>query len=388
MSKLLKIVMSVILLFTTGCKKEEVQEETIITPVQQTFAMWISFLEYQENNQPIESFVNETVSNCKDLGINTLYVHTTAFTDAFYDSNIYGQNETIKGTDPFGLFVKEAHKQGLQVYAWVNPLRSVEVEQINTLDETKSGSKQIMDWAKHNDERLRQVNGRYYLNPAYDEVVNLVQSVISEQMKEYDLDGVIMDDYFYPDQTDKRFDAYIYSKALLEDEELSIKDFRLNATNHLIDVLHQTCKQQDIPFGISCSGNIANNLDLLFADPYTWCNKGYVDFIAPQIYWGYNHPIKPFAQTYEEWSSIAKGIPLIPALAAYKCGVEDVYAKDGNLEWIEDSNMLAKETQTCLDQGSLGVSYFRYHSLFKADDSLQGHMNEEVEALKNTIIKR
>ncbi len=379
MKRLVILLIACVLLCSSGCKKEE----TDVTDVEETIAMWISFLEYQENELPLESFVETTVTNCKELGVNTLYVHTSAFTDAFYESKIYDQNEAIVGNDPFAMFVKEGHKQGLKVYAWVNPLRSVEVEKIETLDITKSGSKQLMEWAKTNDERLRQVNGRYYLNPAYQEVVDLVKEVVLEQIHAYKIDGVILDDYFYPDGVDQRFDAYVYSKVLKENEALERSAFRIQATNHLVDELHQTCKQEGLPFGISCSGNIQNNLELLFADPYAWCENKYVDFLAPQIYWGYQHPIKPFKETFEEWAVIAKDIPLMPALAAYKCGVEDVYAKDGKDEWIDHSNMLAMQTKTCLDHNGRGVSYFRYHSMYQPSSGVD--MSNEIEALQQTL---
>ena len=289
------------------------------------------------DEEEFTAYVQNAVSNMNDLGINALYLHAVAFTDAIYDSAIYPRASYMSNTDydPYAIFAAEAEKNGIAVHAWINPMRSVKVDEVQSLPEDFI----IRRWIAKNDERVRQVGDRYYLNPAYPEVRQLICSVVSELMEKYHPAGIHMDDYFYPYETAKNFDAYIYSTAQEENPSLTLEEFRTANVDEMVKELHDTVKafDADMEFGISPAGNIDNCISLLFGNPYHWVEQGTVDYLIPQIYWGYLHPVKPFEPTWQEWLQVkgSSDVRLMAGLAAYVIGARVSVSSDNeeaNLE--------------------------------------------------------
>ena len=194
-AKLLKLLLSILLgIAFSACQAEKPKEPaTVETPVseepaQKTIGMWFSYLEYRSmcrgmSEEEFRSFVDTAVQNMQDLGINALYLHAVAFTDAFYDSDIYPRTAVLGDIsyDPFAIFSMRAKDAGMQVHAWINPMRSVTVEEAGSLPEEFV----IRKWIESNDERVRQNGDRYYLNPAYPEVRELITSVAKELIEKF-----------------------------------------------------------------------------------------------------------------------------------------------------------------------------------------------------------
>ena len=383
--------------FFGGCSSKPAEEpqvnneaalEVIDEEQEPVIGIWFSYLEYQRmcqgmTEEEFREFCEEAVSNMKDLGINTLYLHTIAFTDAFYDSSIYPQTAILPDIDydPYAIFSTAAKEAGLAVHAWINPMRSVTVEEAENLPEDFI----IRTWIDSNDERVRQNNGRYYLNPAYPEVRALIGSVVQELLEKYHPDGIHLDDYFYPYDTQKNFDAYIYSLAQEEQEDLTLEDFRMANVDQMVKELHDIVKEFDekVEFGISPAGNIDNCIQLLYANPYHWVEQGTVDYLIPQIYWGFLHPIKPFEPTLQEWKAVVgdSDVRLLTGLAAYAIGVRYQLSEDEdvNMEWVSHDDMMASQTEVSLAEGCDGVVYFSYSSFFAPDE-------ETIEIVENEII--
>ena len=353
-------------------------------------AVWFSYLDYQETaynsaEYVFRNTVDEIIAELQELGVNTIYVHAVAFTDAFYKSDIYPQTQLI-GTmeyDPLAIFVEEAKKSDMRVEAWVNPLRSVLVSEADLLEGTI-----LKQWIDENNERIRQVDGRYYLNPAYPEVRQLVCSVVEEILDNYDVDGIQFDDYFYPANTEDRFDAYIFGEENYL-TGISREDFRRNAIDQLVADVHDTVKAKSpyLSFGISVAGNLENDLNIYFADPQAWIDAGTIDYLIPQIYWGFEHPTKPYAETLQEWMAMTENsdTALYAGLAAYKIGTEDIYAGDASAEWIDNTDILARQIEYAYASGCKGIALFRYGSLYFPENDKEENVGKEIINIKNSL---
>ena len=162
-------------------------------------------------------------------------------------------------------------------------------------------------------------------------------------MLNYDVDGILFDDYFYPhNNVDKKdYEEYIKNNEFIEE-----KDYRLNIVNKMIKRVYKTCKNKNIKFGISPDGNIDNNYNKNYADVKSWLKSNeYIDFIMPQIYYGFYNSTRDYIKVTKEWENLIenKDIELYIALAFYKVGMEDKYAKSGFNEWIDNDNIIMRE---------------------------------------------
>jgi len=137
-------------------------------------------------------------------------------------------------------------------------------------------------------------------------------------------------------------------------------------------------------FGISPQGNTDNNYNDLYADVFTWVStEGCCDYICPQIYFGFENGALPYAETVDKWDKLvtSDNVKLVIGLAAYKSGTEDKYAGAGSSEWINSTDILARQ-RDLTDVYNAGYAYFRYDSLFLPEPSVAASVNAELENLK------
>lgn len=348
--------------------------------------VWISYLEIM--NMPSNSAsefrkaVAATYDNCVDLGINTVYVHARSHGDAYYDSELFPYTKYLSGGfDALEIMIDEAHKRNLSFQAWINPLRMCEAK-----DADRAKGYLLGDWIKDG-KRAVKVGDYYYLNPAYDEVIKLIADGAAEIVKNYDVDGLHIDDYFYP-TTDASFDSAEFKASSYN----KLSDFRFNNCDKFVKKLYSTVKScnPDALFGISCQGNLQNNYDYMYADIKKWCaNPGYTDYIMPQIYFGFNNATQPFEQCCKTWDNLAKSgnIPLIVGITASKIGFEDSWAgASGKREWITDKEILSRQVLESMEQQSYGgVCLFSYKNIFTPANSVKTQVNAEVTALKKVL---
>jgi len=386
-----KIVIFILISLLIGCstKKEEIVEipkyDDIVIK-----ASWFSFVDFRDNmqNKSEEDFSSEVeniINTLDEGGFNTIYVHAVSFTDAFYDSNIYPRTLILPNIeyDPLNIFIEKAHKKGIRVEAWINPMRSYLEEELIYVDDDFIVKKWINDEKPY----IKNVKGRYYLNPAYEEVNNLILSVIDELITNYDIDGIHMDDYFYPDGVTEDFDYEVYSERCLN--KCSLKEFRTSNVNNLVALINKKVKKANLVFGISPSGNMSYSIDTIYGNFYDWVDARIVDYLIPQIYWGYKHPTKPYLKTLEEWMEVVKGsdVDLIVGLAGYKIGVEDVYAKEGKFEWIENNDIISKQIQDAKELKVKGISIFSYQSIYKPIKEVEKAVELEREKFEEKLLR-
>jgi len=339
--------------------------------------------ELQKNN------INKIINNIKTTGLNRIILHVRPFSDSIYKSDYYpiskhilNNNNKYPSYDILDYFIKVAHDNNIKVDAWVNPYRISNSKDINSLDSSSV-------YFKYKDSKVTEKG--IYLNPANKKVQELIINGILEIVENYDIDGIHFDDYFYPD---KEIDLESFNEYIKNGGKLSLVEFRYNNVKSLIKKVYKSIKKinKKVLFGIAPEGNIDNCYENSFLDlKEILSHDGYVDYIMPQIYFGFSNQTRPYIKTLEEWSNLIKkdSIKLIPALAFYKSGNTDKYALSGSNEWIENSNIISKEIDVSRNNNKYGgFSLFSYNYLFnnlyknnnniKEFDNLKNYLKEET----------
>ncbi len=352
--------------------------------------VWISYLEMStllknKNKSEFRQAVDKIYDNCVSIGINTVYVHARAFGDAFYDSQLFPASKYLSGTvgqgtgyDPYEILIDEARKHGLSFHAWINPLRLCTNEDMQAI----SADYTIKKWynSEYKGKYIVNVSGTWYLNPAYDEAVQLLCDGVKEILDKYDVDGIHIDDYFYP-TTDASFDSAAFAASGYS----SLSAFRINNCNKLVKAIYNTvhsCSSSAV-FGASTQGSIENNINQLYADAESWCKGGYIDYFAPQIYYGFNNSAQPFEKCTDTWVKMVKNtdVELYIGLAVYKIGKEDTWAGGGKWEWCNTETMLKRQTEYARKQGCDGIILYSYNYIFTSG-YVSSAINKEISNLK------
>ncbi len=358
--------------------------------------VWISYIELSEmlkgkSETEFKNAINAAFDNIVDFGLNTVYVHVRSHGDAYYESELFPWSKYSSGIlgvspgfDPLEIMLGAAHERALSFQAWINPLRGC-----GTTELSGQRGYPISDWANSIDTAGRYVvpvDGTYYLNPAYGEVIEYITDGAAEICSKYDVDGVHIDDYFYP-TTDSSFDNSAYESSEFE----TISAFRFANCDNLVSSLYWAVKSANPSalFGVSCQGSVANNYNLLYADVKKWCSEsGYLDYICPQIYYGFKNSTQPYEACVSGWDAIASvgGIPMIAGLSVSKVGNEDIWAGEGRNEWVTDTNILARQLNYAKELPSFGgVCLYSYRNLFIPDSSVKDKTEEEKTALRSVL---
>ena len=377
---------------------EKEPETNVSAPRGETRAFWISYLEYQsiltgKTQKQFRSSIRTMFQNLSSDGFNTVYAHVRSHSDAMYDSDIFpwsvycaGKEGVDPGFDPLEIMVEEAHGAGLYIEAWINPYRVK-----NTTDVSKiASSSPAYDWLGTGKVVTVDGTGIFY-NPADEDVIDLVVSGVEEIVRNYDVDGIHFDDYFYP-TTAKSFDSDYYEDYVASGGTKKLAGWRRQNVNTLIKEVYSAIKAIDSScrFGVSPAGNIENNYNSLYCDVYTWVSSsGYVDYICPQIYFGFNNKSRPYLTVLDEFSSAItnKNIELIVGLSAYKCGAADNYAgTDGKNEWINRNDILSRQVSAARNEPNYGgFALYRYDSVYNPSSSVKTVVKSELENLKDIM---
>lgn len=348
-------------------------------------AVWIPVMQYDDwmagqSAEAFRSHVREGFQSCADLGINTVYLHVRAYGDAYYRSGLFSKGAYLdRDYDPLAIMLEEAHALGLSAHAWINPMRCMETAGLSRLGAAYPLGQWYADPQK-NGTYLVNVGDTWYLNPAYGEVRQLIADGVTEILEQYDVDGIHIDDYFYPTQ-EASFDAAAFAESGAED----LAAWRRENCNAMVKAIYDAVKAKDerLLFGISPQGNLSATRDKLYADAALWCSTpGYCDYIVPQIYYGFENSTCPFAETAALWAEIATEARLIVGLAPYKIGVTDKWAGTGSEEWRTDPTVLSREAALAAElEGVEGIALYSYASLFEPEEAVAVMVEAEVERL-------
>lgn len=368
---------------------------------EETRAVWVAYLDLLAvfeagGEEHFRQTMRTMVLNSKDLGMNTIMFQVRPFGDALYPSERFPTSYVITGTegdplayDPLTIAIEEAHREGLRLEAWINPYRIRTASSTVPLSEGNIAK----TWLEDNSRRvLRADNGIIAYNPAKAEVRQHIAEGVAEIIQRYAVDGIHFDDYFYP-TTNLSFDQTEFWNYEHDNDDLGHEDWRRYNVNTLIELVYATIKESgaDVVFGISPQGDFDANYEKLYADVALWMTTpGYLDYIMPQIYYGFDHSRLPYAETLALWHSKNSGghVALMPGLAAYKVGHEDQWAGAGKEEWVNREAILATMVTTAQNQGTYkGFGLFRYNFLFKPEADLTDRILTERDALQAVIKK-
>lgn len=368
-------------------------------------AMWLSQFDMssvysvdgkQRPEPDYRILLEQILDRVAETGINTVIVQVRPYMDSMYPSEYYPMSKYAVGAygadadyDAFAILLKEAHKRGLSVHAWINPLRGMLTEEILQID-GRYPVRQMYEDGEKRGRVLVEHGGRWYLNPAYEEARVLIVNGACEILTKYEVDGLHMDDYFYPSGCTESFDERAYVDYLKNVERISLQAFRRMQVNTLVRELYAMVKKTNdtVLFGISPGGNMLTNYNHLGADVYTWCaEEGYIDYICPQVYWGMEHETYDFVSVCKTFDDMIKvesvklviGMTLGKAKSGY-----DQYAGSGQWEWRDHKDILYRCLQhTATLKHCVGVSYFCYQYFY---DPLTGRSTTETENERNLFI--
>jgi len=271
--------------------------------------------------------LDDIVATAGEYGLNTLYFQVHPACDALYKSDIFPVSEFLYTDgvlrfDPLEYMIKICHDAGIDLFAWVNPLRvstSVFTDAESALSDLPDSSP-----AKRDGLTVFYGDGKLYLNCGVAEVGELVSNAVCEIVDRYDVDGIVFDDYFYP------YPVYGDNGTIVEfgdshtyptNSSLTKEDWRRENVNSLIRLCHDNLKSvsPDIRFGVAPFGIWKNDNNIststsgleayseLYCDAVAWIKGGYIDFISPQLYWECGSSTADFRALAKFWSAVCEG---------------------------------------------------------------------------------
>ena len=345
-------------------------------------AVWVSYLEWAamdfSTEDAFRAGVVQLLDNCTGLGLNTVLAQVRPFGDALYRSSLFpwsylctGVQGQDPGFDPLDVLLTEAHARGLSLEAWVNPYRLRSSASMPPVLAENSLLNTHPEW-------ICTVNEGAYLNPAIPEAADYVVQGVAELVQNYAVDGIHFDDYFYP-TTDPSIDAAQFAAS----GETDLTAWRRANVTRLVKAAHDAVKAADptLRFGVSPQGNPDNDRNEQYTDLSVWLTASgadaVVDYLCPQIYWGYGYTLSSgstrfaFENITAEWLALprAESTALYFGLGAYRVGVGDGGANaDSVSQWCTGSS-LARQVTDLRSAGAGGWALYRYGSLFRSDES-------------------
>ena len=327
----------------------------------------------------LKSEADTTLDNIKAMGLNTVFLQVRPSADAIYPSSLFPWSRYISGTagqapdqdfDVLAYWVSAAHSRGLQLHAWINPYR------ITKDGQTEYDALPDSSPAKQHPEWVVEYEGNYYFDPGLPAVQQLVVDGVAEIARNYDVDGIHLDDYFYPG---KDFaDAATYARY--GDDFDDIADWRRNNVNDLIAAIDETVHAIDpaLAFGVSPAGIWDNKADNpkgsdtngrssyseIYCDSVYWIKHGTVDYICPQIYWSIGYEIADFEVLIDWWQQVVStsDVALYIGIGAYRAAE----AEPGDV-WYGTEEL---ERQLDMLDNSIDIQgevFFSYSSLMQVD---------------------
>ncbi|MGI9551587.1 MAG: glycoside hydrolase family 10 protein [Aurantibacter sp.] len=325
----------------------------------------------------------------KDLNFNAAIVQIRTAGDAFYGSQyapwsrfLTGKEGAAPDTDEnlLNWMIHEVHKRGMEFHAWLNPYRATFDLKTELLSPTH-------DFNLH-PEWMMKYGKKFYYNPGLPEVRKRMIHVIDEIVSNYDIDAIHFDDYFYPytikDEVLK--DSLTYEYHRLPNQSLG--DWRRSNMDSLIKNSHEIIKSKKpwVRFGVSPFGVWKNDstdpkgsetkagqttYENLYADPLLWMQKGWLDYLAPQVYWSMDFPVASHRKIVNWWSNNSSNTNLYIGNGPYKIRNNGDKAWD-NIKELPQQVTLARKTDVV--QGNV---FFSAKSLMQNNEDVVSYLKKK-----------
>ncbi|MGM9816200.1 MAG: glycoside hydrolase family 10 protein [Lepagella sp.] len=273
-----------------------------------------------KTTEQAKAYICDQFDKLQNAGCNAVIFQVRPTADAVYKSDKEPWSAWLTGKrgkapsplwDPMEYAIAEAHKRGMEFHAWLNPYR------------VTSTAKEVLpsDHAFYKTpERFFRYNGQILFDPAYQENRDFICEIVTDILERYDVDAIHIDDYFYPYPAGGKAipDDASYAKF---GNGMNRGDWRRRNVDLLIEQMHRTLKEVKpwVRFGISPFGiwrnkkndsrgsesNGLQNYDDLYADVILWAEKGWVDYLAPQLYWNLDTQAAPSRKLVQWWNDHA-----------------------------------------------------------------------------------
>lgn len=335
-------------------------------------------------SQQQQEFINH-LNFLQSHGFNAVIVQIRPAADAFYPSNFEPWSQYLTGKqglppfpnyDPLLFMIKETHKRNMEFHAWFNPYRALVNSAVNP-NPASHVTKRHPDWLIH-------FGGKSYFDPGNPDARNYILNVLLDVVKRYNIDGVHIDDYFYPyPMPGKVFnDKTSFNKY---NNGMSLDDWRRNNVNLFISQLYTQIKKEKywVKFGVSPFGiwrNQKNDIkgsatsgtscyDDLYSDIKLWIDNKWVDYIAPQLYWENGHRVAPFEILLPWWAQNKGERHLYIGLGLYRM----VGAKSEI--WKTPQEILRQISMT-RQQETEGIVFYSISNFSKINNDLEDSLSQ------------
>lgn len=309
-------------------------------PVREYRGAWVATVDNidwpSKPGLPIErqqSELKAIVQTAKDVGLNLLVFQVRTAADALYPSDIEpsswfvtGEQGAPLGWDPLEFMVEECHRNGIELHAWINPFRAGHPAQKGpyAASHVSNLSKGVVPYGKF-----------LWMDPGDAELQAQTLAVAKDIVTRYDVDGLHIDDYFYPYPTKQDFpDSATYDRYVAAGGTLSKDDWRRQNVDKMVRELGAAVHSAKpwVKFGISPFGIYrpgvpegtkagVDQYGELYADARKWLREGWCDYMVPQLYWKVSSPGQPFEPLLKWWQG--ENLSSIPLLAGHftsQCG--------------------------------------------------------------------
>ncbi len=299
---------------------------------------WPSAGSYGNSVKQQEEFI-QLLDELQGMGLNAVFVQVRPAADALYSSALVPWSKYLTGTngkapdyDPLSFMIEETHKRGMAFHAWFNPFRANTDTLTDKLDPNHV-VKQHPEW-------IVDANKMQYINPGIPEARQHIIDTIMEVVDNYDIDGVHLDDYFYP--ASGVFNDDVTFKMYNSNHIAALADWRRDNINEFVRQLGESIHRSkpQVSYGISPFGVWRNKsmdelgsdtkasvtaYDNMYADVRTWILNGWVDYVVPQIYWSLSFSAARYDTLVDWWSNVVNGtnVKLYIGHSPYKLGTAE-----------------------------------------------------------------
>lgn len=359
-----------------------------------------------------QAYLKKMIENMASYKINTMIFQVRPNNDAYYESKLNPWSRYITGVegqnpgfDVLKFVIEEAKKYGIKVHAWMNPYRvsSAKLSDLNMTKEEYLNTLSENNFARlHPEHTILDGDSKIILSPSHPEVIDFVARTIMEVVDNYDVEGVHIDDYFYPYAKIPEETEYEDYLKYRKNDTQSFDDFRRMNVDKMIQRIHEDLKKsfnkngKKVLFGISPfaiyrthssiveggwdkgSYNAAGTLQCysaLYSDVYKWMEENWIDYVVPQVYFPFERKDVTYHDLTKWWSARCKetNTTLYIGMGLYQMGSNEVWQNP-----LEIANQLAfNQNFDNID----GTIFFTYRDLVKGQNDIKDQALDEIKKL-------